>query len=1099
MKNSDLRFGEWQVSTATNSISRGDDTRQIEPRAMDVLVTLCERAGTVVSADELLQACWGSKVYGDNPVHKTIAQLRQALGDSATAPSYIETIRKRGYRTLAEVSILSDTLAEPLSDIWLGKSPFCGLQAFDAAHAEVFFGRADATLRLLRAVVRQVEAGFALALVLGPSGSGKTSLIQAGLLSRLLQPQRDDALVALSAVTFDLGEIGALSPFTALGGALLDWEVDGRGVFPGASAESLGRRIGTDIDSVIVELRNAMVAHPDAKRAARVVLFIDRFEAIFSLLAASEPSQDAFLLAIDALARSGCAIVVVACRNDFYPRIAEYAVLMEGKPQGGHFDLSPPSQAEIAQMIRLPAAAARIGFGVDSESRIRLDDVLCESATGNPDALPLLQYTLQELYRLRTAEGELSFEAFHQLGGLEGVIGKRAEQTIAGLSAAQIASLPHVLSLVVTVSATGNAVTSRRAPWSALRHDDERQVVNALVESRLFVSELVDDSAGFGVAHEALLRRWPRVTVWIATYRDALRIRDRVAAQSARWVSEGRPHDLLLPSGKQLDEARSLLGMAAVSLSADDAELIQVSTQRSTLRRRARMAAVSLIGVLAALAIVLGLSATTARRVAEQRRAEAEGMMGFMLGDFVDKLRPIGKLDLLDSVSAKALEYLSRSDSGALNATSLTQRAKALQLIGEVAIERGKSTAAGEALQSARAILQRQLANDPEDRQVLKNLGANAFWLGRIQLEQGDLDKARQYFAQYLQHSDRLHALEPDNVEWWVEQSYAHSSLGSLALKQGDTKLAGAQFLLSIDLKTKAVAKTPQNRGLAADLANSLSFLGSTREAMGELDAAMVLYLREAEIVRRLHDAAPNDAVWSNRLALALQHQALLKRAQGQDDAALNDFRSALDLLNMALQQEPTNHTWQMNSVYVRLEILHGLARGMSAASMFSRLRDIDAELHSSALSGQASADWSRLNELIQKRTSRVLLNLGMYKEARRGLLASKQRLQGAVYNNPTSLSTRLSLVGDWLALAELEANAKDDTLSLQACQTASDLLANDAPHSSDYHLLDPWVRAQACLGHDAIVAEAKSRLAQLGYRETGYTREFSSDNKMEH
>ena len=99
MRKDPFHFGQWLVRPLANCIEQTGETRQMEPRAMDVLLALCTANGDVVSADQLLTRCWGTNVYGDNPVHKTIAQLRRLLGDVANTPVYIETIRKRGYRT----------------------------------------------------------------------------------------------------------------------------------------------------------------------------------------------------------------------------------------------------------------------------------------------------------------------------------------------------------------------------------------------------------------------------------------------------------------------------------------------------------------------------------------------------------------------------------------------------------------------------------------------------------------------------------------------------------------------------------------------------------------------------------------------------------------------------------------------------------------------------------------------------------------------------------------------------------------------------------------------------------------------------------------
>ncbi|WP_211462322.1 nSTAND1 domain-containing NTPase [Collimonas silvisoli] len=1061
----------------------------MEPRAMDVLLALCSRAGTVVSAEELLQQCWGSTLYGDNPVHKTITQLRSVLGDNAKTPIYIETIRKRGYRTVADVTYASSQPAQPIAGSWLNQSPFRGLLPFVEEHASLFFGRSDAVFKLLQTVSARIKTGRALTLVLGPSGSGKTSLVRAGLLPSLMQPQKPDGggVLVLSAITFDLAEMGNHPLFTALGSVLLDWQVNGTDVFPGASGSSLGLRLEQDLAAVTLELQHAL-AHDHAEcNLLRLALFIDRFEALFALPHVSEQERHSFLRTLDALARSSHVVIVIACRNDFYPRLAEYPLLMEGKPLGGHFDLSPPSPAEIAQIIRMPVIAANLSFGVDVQSQTRLDDILCASAAASPDALPLLQYTLQELYRLRSVDGELSFDALHHLGGVEGAIGQRAEEVVNALSEEQRASLPRVLSLLVTLSENEEVVTSRRAPWSTLQSEAEHELVKVLVEARLFVSELVGDEPGFGVAHEALLRRWPRVMAWIETHRNALRVRGRTALLTTRWVNEGRTGDLLLPPGRQLDEARGLLKITAFSLSTDEIALIHASIKKTRLRERIRIGVMATIVSLSLLAAGLGISAIGAKQIAQQRRAEAEGLMGFMLGDFVDKLRPIGKLDLLDTVSAKALQYLSGSNAESLNPTSLTQRAKALQLIGEVNVERGNPKAASEALLAAHATLLRQNSIAPNEREVLKSLGANSFWLGRICMEQGDRDQAERYFKQYQDYSDRLHALEPDNVDWWVEQSYAHSSLGSLALERGDARSAVSEFLLSIDLKTKATAKKPQDRTLAADLANSLSWLGSTKETLGELDAAMKLYQRELEIVKRVHEAAPTDALWSNRLALALQGQARLELALGQDQVALDKYQAAQNLYHAALQQEPSNLGWQRNSALIKLEGLRIAARQTGTPDVLPQLQEIAKTAHSLVQHDSHNIVWSRLEGQVQQHIALALLDLGRNQEARLHLAQSQSRLTETLMRNPSNLVNRLALANGWLVLADIEAKANNKAAADDACQQARELIAKDAPQSSDYRLLDPLVRIHACFDNNAIFNAAKARLLQIGYRERGY------------
>lgn len=99
-----LRIGEWRIDRTVNELERGGRAVRIEPKAMEVLVVLADRAGEVVGRDELLAAVWPGVVVGDDALTQSIIKLRKALGDDPRSPAYIETISKRGYRLIAPVA-----------------------------------------------------------------------------------------------------------------------------------------------------------------------------------------------------------------------------------------------------------------------------------------------------------------------------------------------------------------------------------------------------------------------------------------------------------------------------------------------------------------------------------------------------------------------------------------------------------------------------------------------------------------------------------------------------------------------------------------------------------------------------------------------------------------------------------------------------------------------------------------------------------------------------------------------------------------------------------------------------------------------------------
>jgi DNA-binding winged helix-turn-helix (wHTH) protein len=1079
---SPFRFGDWVVDPMANVVEAGGDKRQMEPRTMAVLVALCNARGELISSDELLTQCWGSTLSGDSPLHKNIAQLRRILGDSASAPRYIETVRMRGYRTVAPLDFHSPSQGARRS--WHAGSPFRGLLPFDAEYADVFFGRDEATRQLVDAATMQAASGLALLLVLGPSGSGKTSVVQAGLFPALARAPAAASLSLLADTTFDLFDQGEQTLFTALAGALLDLQWEDWWAFAGADAVSLGARLERDPGGVAAELAAALT-----RPGSRFGVFIDRFEALFNARV-DEPARTAFLHTLDALARSPAVLLVVACRNDFYPSLAQYPLLMENKRHGGHVDLAPPAFADIAQMVRRPAAAARLTFGTDPATGARLDDVLCASAAGRPDALPLLQYCLQELYRLRTSEGELGFDAFHQIGDLEGAIGQRAEEVVLALNEDQRAALDHIMSLVIILSPDGVNVSSQRVPWPALKDDAARQAVTKLIDARLFVSDLVGGAPVFGIAHDAILRRWPRMTGWIAAHRTALGARSRLAQHAARWCDEDRPADLLLPRGKLLDEACALQQAGAWSLTHDEYDLILASQRRVRQRARGRMAAMLLVAALAALAVVLGISAQLSKRAEQQRRSEAEGILDFMLGDFADKLRPLGRLDLLESVSGKALEYLSGSDGAELSPAALTLRAKGLQIIGEVSRSRGDPRQALDALKRARAILLRQLHDTPADVQVLKNLGANAFWVAQIHIDQNSWEAAETASRDYLHYADRMHQAEPASPEWWVEQSYANNNLGALALTRGQSAVAAAYFAASVALKQRALAHTPaaSSSPVAAELADSVSWLATARESLGDLSAAEALYAQEMQLVRALRARFPGESMWIYREVRALHHRAAIGVALGLDVRALQDYDAARHLFTPIVEQDQKNRAWQGELSALEQDRLLLMARHASRASILPALKKVQSNFRDLLLFDPKNAAWAQREALARLR---LAVASPPVETTKREVAAAVDSLQALHTSTPTDLSGRLSVVEGLMWLARIQQAANNEAYML-SCRKAHVIIGQPTPDTINFKILDPWVRINICLRHTAVAQAAIVRLHTIGYRDTEYLQSIS-------
>ncbi len=153
--------------------------------------------------------------------------------------------------------------------------------------------------------------------------------------------------------------------------------------------------------------------------------------------------------------------MIATLRSDFYAPFAavpEFAELKEGL---GHYDLQPPTPTEIGQLIREPALAGGARFE-ETKDGARLDDLLRDEALQDPAVLPLLEFLLHELYERRTERGQLTFEAYHTLGGVTGALARRAEATFNELAAEVQRELPAGFRQLVTLGTLSEETPTRK-------------------------------------------------------------------------------------------------------------------------------------------------------------------------------------------------------------------------------------------------------------------------------------------------------------------------------------------------------------------------------------------------------------------------------------------------------------------------------------------------------------------------------------------------------------------------------------------------------------------------------------------------------------
>ncbi|MBV9140600.1 MAG: EAL domain-containing protein [Pseudonocardiales bacterium] len=425
--------------------------------------------------------------------------------------------------------IPSTTLRATWEDV-LGLVPPCPyrwLAPFDEQDRAVFFGRERDTERLLAAVQRSP-----LVVVIGPSGVGKSSLVRAGLIPAL----QDSETWAVTQCRPGQGR--PFLPFRELAGALF------RAEDLKASVRALRSRESELVAGGLAELLGAI----SSARNRRVLVVLEQMEEIFT--AGSNSSVvasflDSLLTLPDQLGGSGVATLVVTLRADFI----EY--LLQSPDAARRLDsrvvsLSPLGPAGLRRVIEEPALKLSVNFESGLVDRIIAD------ASAEAGTLPLLQFALSELWAMQRRR-LISHQSYTEIGCLEGGLRTHAENVIAELLLRGTSEFAVERALLSLIDRTGDGVlTTRRTCHPTQLPREQQAVIDALTAARLVTADHGHDGPRAELAHEVLIRAWPRLAELAEKEVTFVRARSELEHWQRQW-EQGR-YGLL--SDAMLAEAR---------------------------------------------------------------------------------------------------------------------------------------------------------------------------------------------------------------------------------------------------------------------------------------------------------------------------------------------------------------------------------------------------------------------------------------------------------------------------------------------------------------------------------------------------------------
>jgi WD40 repeat protein len=485
----------------------------------------------------------------DDGALQSFAHELRRLRDSAGRPSYRELARKAHYSitalsqaaageirpslavTLAYVQACGGdvgewearwkALADEVEPAYvaeqdLSRAPYLGLVTFQPDDADRFFGRQQLIGELCS---RLAEEPF-LALF-GVSGSGKSSLLRAGLLPTLAKEVLPGSATWPSTL-FTPGE----SPVEQLAISLANIQ--------GISATSLHADLMADPANVSLAIRQALAGKP---KTARLAIVVDQFEEVFTMCR-EEKERAAF---IDCLTSAVERIpdqvrVVLGVRADFYGKCADYPALVAAL-RDRQLLVGPMDEDDLRAVVLGPA----MGAGLKVEAAL-VQEIIGEART-EPGALPLMSHCLLETWKRRKGE-TLTLAGYRAAGGIQGCIAQTADWIYDGFDLTTRQVTKQILLRLVTLG-DGTEDTRRRVARTELLAGPDGTTAVDVVD-RLTATRLVTvDEDSVQVAHEALIKGWPRLRRWLVDDRELIRLHRQITHAATEWDQAGRDAALL--------------------------------------------------------------------------------------------------------------------------------------------------------------------------------------------------------------------------------------------------------------------------------------------------------------------------------------------------------------------------------------------------------------------------------------------------------------------------------------------------------------------------------------------------------------------------
>ena len=358
--------------------------------------------------------------------------------------------------------------------------------------------------------------------------------------------------------------------------------------------------------------------------------------------------------------------------------------------------------------------------------------------------------------------------------------------------------------------------------------------------------------------------------------------------------------------------AASMLGVGLDSL-----------IQRDARRRRRRMQGVTAAAVIfSSFMATTTFSAVKARKAAETNRMQAEGLVEFMISDLKDELQPVGRLDVLDSVGERAVEYYDSQNIQDLPDDSLARQARARHILGEVALDSGNYEKARTQIETAYRITEDIFSRNSDNNDAILDHAQSEYWIGAVPFRLKDYSAALRPWQAYEALTRRLYKTDSGDFDWAMEVAWAKNNIALVNSRLGNHENAKSIFLSAEEQFETALKLSPND--FEAEMALANVWEGLARVAINSGNRAEAIKYREQrlEFFKPLVSQQPKN--FKARFGYAQTLSRLIR--DNLLDVNSEQFqvtvKSCIEQYKILLEHDPSNQFWIKDYRYFVTELI---------------------------------------------------------------------------------------------------------------------------------------------------------------------------------